>query len=66
MVQLNAIPPGQICRYMGPISSLVQEEQSKNESEIVLSDIPLVEVNSRDFLASLQRMVAMNNDYFVA
>jgi hypothetical protein len=51
---------------MGPISSLVQEEQSKNESEIVLSDVPLVEVNSRDFLASLQRMVAMNNDYFVA
>jgi hypothetical protein len=24
-----------------------------------------VEVNARDFLASLQRMVAMNNEYFV-
>jgi hypothetical protein len=36
ILQLNAIPPGQICRYIGPISSLVQEEQNKNESEIVL------------------------------
>lgn len=26
VVQMNAIPPGQICRYNGPISSLVQEE----------------------------------------
>jgi hypothetical protein len=36
VLQLNAIPPGQICRYLGPISSLVQEELNKNESEIVL------------------------------
>jgi len=24
-----------------------------------------VEVNARDFLASLQRLVAMNNEYFI-
>lgn len=53
VVHLNQIPPGQICRYLGPISSLVQDEQNKNESEMVISDMPRVEVNSRDFLASL-------------
>jgi hypothetical protein len=26
--------------------------------------VPKVEINCRDFLASLQRMIAMNNDYF--
>ena len=28
-------------------------------------DRPFVEINSRDFLASLQRMIAMTNDHFI-
>jgi len=31
-----------------------------------MSEIPVCEINSRDFLASLNRMVGMNNEYFIS
>jgi len=33
---------------------------------MVFSERPFVEINSRDFLASLQRMIAMANDHFIS
>jgi hypothetical protein len=44
---------------------VVQDESNKNETEVVFNVQPEVEINSRDFLASLQRMIAMTNEYFV-
>jgi hypothetical protein len=32
---------------------------------MIFNEEPYVEINSRDFLASLQRMLAMTNDYFI-
>ena len=32
---------------------------------MALKELPFVEINSRDFLASLQRMIAMSSDYFI-
>jgi hypothetical protein len=32
---------------------------------MALKELPYVEINSRDFLASLQRMIAMCSDYFI-
>jgi hypothetical protein len=35
------------------------------DEELVFQQQASVEINSRDFLASLQRMIAMSNEYFI-
>lgn len=69
VIQLNAIQPGTICRYVGPVTSVIQEEPLFDEKEDQFSDLekahPYIEVNSRDFLASLMRMIQMGNEFFI-
>mmetsp|Transcript_21256 Transcript_21256/g.20406 ORF Transcript_21256/g.20406 Transcript_21256/m.20406 type:complete len:222 (+) Transcript_21256:1480-2145(+) len=64
VVELNAIPPGQICKYIGKVSSVISDETAKLEGEELFDEDAFVEVNSRDFLASLHRLLALNSDYF--
>lgn len=61
----NQFIPGQVCRYVGPVTSLTLQDEDRNGQENVFADSPVMEVNSRDFLASLHRMLSLNNDYFI-
>jgi len=62
---MNSFIPGQVCRYVGPVTSLILEEHSLSDSEQAFEQDPMLEVSSRDFLASLHRMLAIGNEYFV-
>ena len=58
--------PGQLTRYNGPINSLILEENgggnpSDTTYACLQNNSPLIEISSRDFLASLHRMIALNN-----
>jgi len=70
VIQLNAIQPGTICRYVGPVTSIIQEksdpfDEKEGPDFNELEQNPFIEVNSRDFLASLLRMINLNSDFFV-
>ena len=56
--------PGQVCRYSGPLTSLTLATV-ENNSQTAFDESPVMEVNQRDFLASLHRMLQLNNDYFI-
>jgi hypothetical protein len=62
--RLAARPPGHLCTYHGPLNSPIHLNSNKNDTEMVFEQKPWLEVNARDFLASLQRMIALNNEYF--
>ena len=61
----NGFTPGQVCRYVGPLTSLTLQDDDRNEQENYFASSPQMEVNTRDFLASLHRMLSLNNDYFI-
>ena len=61
----NGFTPGQVCRYVGPLTSLTLQDDDKTEQENYFASSPYMEVNTRDFLASLHRMLSLNNDYFI-
>ena len=61
----NAFVPGQVCRYIGPLSSLTLQNEEEAQQENYFNQAPVMEVNQRDFLASLHRMLSLNNDYFI-
>ena len=63
--QFSTFVPGQVCRYIGPLTSLTLQDDNFAEHENCFDQSPLMEVNSRDFLASLHRMLSLNNDYFI-
>lgn len=63
--QKSAFLPGQVCKYFGPISSLIIEENERNQSEKVFGEEAVLKVSMRDFLASLLRMINIRNDYFI-
>jgi len=46
--------PGQVCRYIGPLTSLILEQSEYSEGTRIG---PYMEVNQRDFIASLHRML---------
>ena len=54
--------PGKFCTYYGKVSPLVHELNS-DSGYLNESEEEFLEVSTRDFLASLQRMVAMNYDH---
>lgn len=59
LVQMDSqFQPGQVCKYKGPVSSLILEEPSAFQEDAVL------EVSLRDFSASLNRMISLESDYF--
>ena len=63
---LNSFIPGQVCRYMGPLDSLtLQDTEHEDQESSFFNESSLMEVNQRDFLASLHRMLSLNNDYFI-
>ena len=37
--------PGQVCRYMGPLTSLTLQEEDKTEQENYFAQNPVMEVN---------------------
>lgn len=57
--------PGQVCKYSGPINSLILEENERSHSEQVFEQDAVMQVSMRDFIASLLRMVNLKNEYFV-
>ena len=56
--------PGQVCKYSGPVTSLILE-QTKLQSEQVFDQDAVLQVSMRDFVASLLRMVNLRNEYFI-
>lgn len=60
----SSFVPGQVCRYVGPMVSLTLVDEDRGGEEHFV-ERPVMEVNTRDFLASLHRMLALNNDYFI-
>lgn len=54
--------PGQVCRYYGPMSSIILEENLQGAET---NEAAVVEVSARDFLASLHRMLSLNNEFFI-
>ena len=53
--------PGQVCRYIGPITSLILEQSEAQDEDIGA----YMEVNQRDLTASLHRMLSLENPYFI-
>lgn len=62
--------PGQVCKYKGPVTSLILEEPSNNSNNnnngFFLKEDAVMEVSMRDFLASLNRMLSLesNSSFF--
>jgi len=54
--------PGQVCRYIGQLSSLILEQSEAIDSQRIG---PYMEVSQRDLLASLHRMLQLDNPYFI-
>ena len=72
IINLTAVPPGNLCTYVGRITPLAveyDEEEEEGGEEMTTIEGHLGKrggllINTRDFLASLNRLVALNNEHF--
>ena len=54
--------PGKFCTYYGKVSPYVHETKKENDLGFDIEE-EFLEVSTRDFLASLKRMISMNYDH---